>query len=290
MKALIFGRTGQLAIELARRAPDGVDPVMLGRDAADLASPETCARAVTETDADIVINAAAYTAVDQAETEPDLARLVNARSPGAMARAAAARGLPFIHVSTDYVFDGSGERPWREDDPTGPLGVYGQTKLEGERAVLDAGGAAIILRTAWVFSAHGRNFVKTMLRLGAERPDLPIVADQRGGPTAAADIADAIWTIADAFATGNGVPGIYHFSGAPAVTWADFAEAIFANSRRITAAPRVRRIATSEYPTPARRPANSVLDCTRIRETYGIAQPDWRQSLVQVIEEIEADQ
>lgn len=290
MKALIFGRTGQLAIELARRAPDGVDPVTLGRDAADLASPETCARAVTETDADIVINAAAYTAVDQAETEPDLARMVNARSPGAMARAAAARGLPFIHVSTDYVFDGSGERPWREDDPTGPLGVYGQTKLEGERAVLDAGGAAIILRTAWVFSAHGRNFVKTMLRLGAERPDLPIVADQRGGPTAAADIADAIWTIADAFATGNGVPGIYHFSGAPAVTWADFAEAIFATSRRITAAPRLRRIATSEYPTPARRPANSVLDCTRIRETYGIAQPDWRQSLVQVIEEIETDQ
>lgn len=290
MKALIFGRTGQLAIELARRAPDGVDPVMLGRDAADLASPETCARAVTETDADIVINAAAYTAVDQAEAEPDLARLVNARSPGAMARAAAARGLPFIHVSTDYVFDGSGERPWREDDPTGPLGVYGQTKLEGERAVLDAGGAAIILRTAWVFSAHGRNFVKTMLRLGAERQDLSIVADQRGGPTAAADIADAIWTIADAFATGNGVPGIYHFSGAPAVTWADFAEAIFATSRRITAAPRVRRIATSEYPTPARRPANSVLDCTRIRETYGIAQPGWRQSLVQVIEEIEADQ
>lgn len=290
MKALIFGRTGQLAIELARRAPDGVDPVMLGRDAADLASPETCARAVTETDADIVINAAAYTAVDQAEAEPELARLVNARSPGAMARAAAARGLPFIHVSTDYVFDGSGERPWREDDPTGPLGVYGQTKLEGERAVLDAGGTAIILRTAWVFSAHGRNFVKTMLRLGAERQDLSIVADQRGGPTAAADIADAMWTIADAFAKGKGVPGIYHFSGAPAVTWADFAEAIFATSRRITAAPRVRRIATSEYPTPARRPANSVLDCTRIRETYGIAQPDWRQSLVQVIEEIEADQ
>ncbi|PPB79504.1 dTDP-4-dehydrorhamnose reductase [Albidovulum inexpectatum] len=290
MKALIFGRTGQLAIELVRRAPEGANLVALGRDAVDLAHPDACARAVTETDADIVINAAAYTAVDQAESEPELARRVNAQSPGAMARAAAARGLPFIHVSTDYVFDGSGNLAWREDDSTGPLGVYGRTKLEGEQAVLDAGGTSVILRTAWVFSAHGRNFVKTMLRLGAEREELSIVADQRGGPTAAANIADAIWTIAAAFEKGKGVPGIYHFAGAPAVTWADFAEAIFAASRRIAHPPRVRRITTSDYPTPARRPANSVLDCTKIHQTYGIAQPDWRQSLAEVIEEIEADQ
>ena len=286
MKALVFGTTGQLGIELARTAPRGTLLLAFGREAADLTHPATCAALVAATDADVVINAAAYTAVDAAETDRETARLVNAAAPGAMAKAAAARALPFLHVSTDYVFDGSGTRPWREDDPTAPLGAYGATKLEGERLVGAAGGPHVILRTSWVFSAHGRNFVRTMLRLGAERDRLSVVDDQRGGPTAASDIAAALWTIARAFAEGRGRSGVFHYAGAPAVTWADFAEAIFAASSA-RARPAVRRIATADYPTPARRPANSVLDCTRIGAVYGIEQPDWRASLARVIRELE---
>lgn len=287
MKALVFGTTGQLGIELGRTAPRGTLLLAFGREAADLTRPESCAALVAATDADVVINAAAYTAVDAAETDRDAARLVNATAPDAMARAAAARNLPFLHVSTDYVFDGTGTRPWREDDPTGPLGVYGQTKLEGERLVAAARGPHAILRTSWVFSAHGRNFVKTMLRLGSARDTLSVVDDQRGGPTAAADIARALWTIAGAFAGGRGASGIFHYAGAPTVSWAGFAEAIFAASS-LPAKPEVRRIATTEHPTPARRPANSALDCTRIRAAYGIEQPDWRASLARVIRELEA--
>lgn len=287
MKALVFGTSGQLGIELARRAPAGVAVTALGRDRADLTDPAGCAAAIAATDADVVINAAAHTAVDQAENDRDTAHLVNAAAPGAMARAAAARGLPFLHVSTDYVFDGSGSRPWREDDPTAPLGVYGQTKLAGERAIAAAGGPHAILRTSWVFSAHGRNFVKTMLRLGAERAMLSVVDDQRGGPTAAADIADALWTVTAAFRDGRGQSGLFHFSGAPTVSWADFAEAIFAASS-LAAKPQIRRITTADYPTPAQRPANSALDCSRIRAAYGIEQPDWRRSLSDVIRDLEA--
>lgn len=287
MKALVFGTSGQLGIELARRAPAGVAVTALGRDRADLTDPAGCAAAIAATDADVVINAAAHTAVDQAESDRDTAHLVNAAAPGAMALAAAARGLPFLHVSTDYVFDGSGSRPWREDDPTAPLGVYGQTKLAGERAIAAAGGPHAILRTSWVFSAHGRNFVKTMLRLGAERAMLSVVDDQRGGPTAAADIADALWTVAAAFRDGRGQSGLFHFSGVPTVSWADFAEAIFAASS-LTAKPQIRRITTADYPTPAQRPANSALNCSRIRAAYGIEQPDWRRSLSDVIRDLEA--
>jgi len=286
IRALVFGTTGQLAIELARRAPRGVALIALGREAADLTQPETCAALVRATRADIVINAAAYTAVDAAETDREAAQLVNAETPGAMARAAAETGAPFLHVSTDYVFDGSGTRPWREDDPVAPLGAYGQTKLDGERAIQAAGGTHVILRTAWVFSAHGKNFVKTMLRVGAERDRLTVVDDQRGGPTAAADIADALWTIAAAFRAGKGQTGIFHYAGAPTVSWADFAEAIFAASS-LPAKPEVARITTADYPTPAKRPANSALDCARVKAAYDIDQPDWRASLARVIEELE---
>lgn len=289
MKSLVFGTTGQVGIELARRAPGGVTVEALGRDRADLTDPAICAAAIAATDADIVINAAAYTAVDQAESDRETAHRVNAEAPGAMARAAAARGLPFLHVSTDYVFDGSGTRPWAEDDPVAPLGVYGETKLAGERAVAEAGGAHVILRTAWVFSAHGRNFVKTMLRAGAERDELSVVDDQRGGPTAAADIADALWTVAAAFQDGKGQSGTYHFAGAPSVSWAGFAEAIFACSS-LPRKPAIKRIPASDYPTPAKRPANSTLDCSRIRAAYGIDQPDWRKSLSEVIRELETVQ
>ncbi|MGB3146932.1 MAG: dTDP-4-dehydrorhamnose reductase [Paracoccaceae bacterium] len=286
MKALIFGTTGQLAIELARRAPLGVTVEALGRDRADLTDPAACAAAIAATDADLVINAAAYTAVDQAESDHATAKTVNADAPGAMARAAALRGLPFLHVSTDYVFDGSGTRPWTEADEVSPLGAYGATKLEGERQITAAAGPHVILRTAWVFSAHGKNFVKTMLRLGADRETLGIVDDQQGGPTPAAAIADALWTISRAFHDGRGQSGIFHFAGSPTVSWADFAEAIFA-AAALPRKPAVSRIATSAFPTPARRPANSALDCARIRAAYNIEQPDWRKGLRAVIEELE---
>ena len=286
MRILVFGTTGQLARELLRRAPDSVALTALGRDKADLADPAACARAIDAAEADLIINAAAHTAVDLAESEPALADTVNGTTPGAMAAAAARRGLPFLHVSTDYVFDGSGSRPWREDDPVAPLGAYGRSKLLGERLIAEAGGDAVILRTAWVFSAHGKNFVKTMLRLGAERDALSVVDHQRGGPTAAADIADALFTIARAFGESRGKPGTYHFAGAPTVSWADFAEAIFAASA-LPRKPVVNRIPTSAYPTPAQRPANSALDCSRILATYGIKQPDWQKSLSDVIKELE---
>ena len=288
MRILVFGTTGQLARELLRRAPEGVAVQAVGRDTADLTDPAACAAVVAATDADLILNAAAYTAVDQAETDRATADLVNGEAPGAMARAAAARGLPFLHVSTDYVFDGAGTRPWREDDPVAPLGAYGASKLLGELQVAEAGGQAVILRTAWVFSAHGKNFVKTMLRVGAEREVLSVVDDQRGGPTAAADIADALFTIATAFGKGRGVPGIYHFAGAPTVSWADFAEAIFAASS-LPRKPVVNRIPSSDYPTPAKRPGNSALDCSLLAKTYGITQPDWRKSLADVIGELETE-
>ncbi|GAB4384447.1 dTDP-4-dehydrorhamnose reductase [Albidovulum sp.] len=286
MQVLVFGTTGQVATELARQVPAGLRLTALDRAAADLRDPAACAAAIRAAAPDLVINAAAYTAVDQAESDSVTAGTVNAAAPGAMAQAAAAIGAPFLHLSTDYVFDGTGTRPWREDDPTRPLGVYGRTKREGERAVLAAGGAGVILRTSWVFSAHGHNFVRTMLRLGRERPTLRIVADQRGGPTAAADIARALWTIARAFAAGRGVPGLFHFSGAPAVSWADFAAEIFARAR-LDPPPRILRIPTAEFPSPAPRPAFSVLDCSRIAAAYGISQPDWRQGLAQVLAELE---
>jgi dTDP-4-dehydrorhamnose reductase len=285
MRVLVFGRTGQLATELARACPQGWQMTCLGRDTADLADPAACAAAVARAEADVVVNAAAWTAVDRAEAEEDRARTVNAEAPGAMARAAAARGLPFLHVSTDYVFDGSGTRPWAEDDPTGPLGAYGRTKLAGEAAVRAAGGAHVILRTSWVFSAHGTNFVRTMLRLGAERSALRVVADQIGGPTPAAAIAEALLTIARAFGSGRGKSGTFHFSGQPDVSWANFAREIL---HRTGSQMQVSDIATADYPTPARRPANSRLDCGRIAASYGIARPDWRQGLASVLAELGA--
>lgn len=287
MKALIFGTTGQVAIELARNAHlVGMGITVHGRDTADLTDPAACAALVAATDADIVINAAAYTAVDAAEADQATAQLVNADAPGAMARAAAKRGLPLLHISTDYVFDGDSPRPWREDDPEAPLGAYGATKLDGERQIVAANGPHVILRTSWVFSAHGKNFVKTMLRLGADRESLSVVDDQRGGPTAAHEIAKTLLAISCAFHEGRGQSGIFHFAGAPTCSWADFAEAIFAASS-LPRKPTITRIPSSAYPTPARRPANSALDCTKIRNAYGIGQPDWRTNLRTIISELE---
>lgn len=276
MKVLVFGKTGQVATELARF--DGV--TCLGRDQADLTDPGACEAVITAIDADAVINAAAYTAVDKAEDDRDTTMIVNAMAPTAMAAAAAARGLPFVHISTDYVFDGSGDQPWQPTDETGPLGVYGTSKLAGETGVRTVGGTHAILRTAWVFSAHGANFVKTMLRLAETRDRLTIVADQIGGPTSARAIAAATHKIAAALVADPTRSGTYHFSGAPDVSWADFAREIFAQSGH---AVQVEDIPASAYPTPAARPANSRLDCSTTTATFGIDRPDWREELAQVL-------
>ena len=277
---LIFGRTGQVARELARLAPDAQ---FLGRDQADLTDPAACAALIAASDCRAVINAAAYTAVDKAETDAETARLVNADAPAAMARAAAEKGVPFLHVSTDYVFDGSGDQPRDTDAPTAPLGVYGATKLAGEQGVAAAGGPWAVMRTSWVFSAHGANFVKTMLRLGAERDRLTIVADQIGGPTPAADIAAALLVMADQMIADPAKGGLYHFAGSPDASWADFAREIFRQSGLSCA---VADIPSSDYPTPAQRPLNSRLDCRRIADDFGIARPDWRDALARVLDEL----
>lgn len=281
MSLLVFGKTGQVARELQRRAPDAI---FLGRDAADLSDPAACAAAIDKIRPTAVINAAAYTAVDAAESEEPLATRINGDAPGAMARACARLGCPFVHISTDYVFDGSGTTPWPVDAPTGPLGAYGRSKLSGEQAVRAPGGVHAILRTSWVVSAHGRNFVKTMLRLGAEREKLTIVADQVGGPTPAGDIAEACLAMAGQLAKDPSKSGTYHFSGAPDVSWAEFARAIFA---RAGLACEVEDIPTSAYPTPAARPANSRLDCSATLSAFGIARPDWRNGLSTIIKDIE---
>ncbi|MEM6596368.1 MAG: dTDP-4-dehydrorhamnose reductase, partial [Pseudomonadota bacterium] len=220
---LVFGQTGQVATELRRQG----DVVALGRDAADLREPEACAAQIHARRPHAVINAAAWTAVDAAEEAEAEAHLVNAEAPGAMARACAEIGCPFLHLSTDYVFDGTGTRPWQESDPTSPQNAYGLTKLAGEIAVREAGEHHVILRTAWVFSAHGANFVKSMLRLADNHDEVRVVADQFGGPTPADSIAAALLQIAAAMQDGR-VGGTYHFAGQPSVSWAAFARAIFA--------------------------------------------------------------
>lgn len=290
MRALVFGSTGQVARELRHAAGElGIEASFLDRAAADFSDPEACAAAVRAASVDVVVNAAAYTAVDRAEDEPELAERINGTTPGSIAAACAEKGVPFLHVSTDYVFDGAPGRAWREDDPTGPLGAYGRSKLSGEQAVVAACPDHVVLRTAWVFSAHGSNFVKTMLKFGKERPELRVVGDQEGCPTSATDIAGALWTIAGDWSRGRGRAGIFHYAGAPAITWAGFAEAVFARTGWMEK-PTVTVISTADWPTRAVRPANSVLDCSAIAAAYGIAQPDWRLALDEVIEELgEAD-
>ena len=276
MKLLVFGKTGQVARELQRLAPDAT---YLGREDADLLNPAACAAAITAHDADAIINAAAWTAVDKAETEEAAATIVNGEAPTAMAQAASAKGLPFLHISTDYVFDGTGDQPFTPGHPTGPLGAYGRSKLKGEEGVRAAGGNHLILRTSWVFSAHGNNFVKTMLRLGRERDVLRVVSDQIGGPTPARDIARTLVGIANTMRSLGAEGGTYHYSGAPDVSWADFAREIM---RQAGLNCRIEDIPTEAYPTPARRPLNSRLDCF----TIGVPRPDWREGLADVLKEL----
>ena len=279
MTILVFGETGQLARELA--ADETV--TCLGRDQADLSHPAACAVAIRQAQPQAVINAAAYTAVDKAESDEALASVINGAAPGAMAATCADMGIPFVTVSTDYVFDGSGTAPWQPGDATGPLNAYGCSKLAGEEAVRAAGGAYAILRTSWVVSAHGNNFVKTMLRLGRERDRLTIVADQIGAPTPARDIAAACLAMARQLAEDAGKSGTYHLQGAPETSWADVARAIFAEAS-ITC--QVEDIPTTAYPTPAARPLNSRLDCASLEQTFGILQPDWRLGLRDILKDL----
>ena len=280
MTLLVFGRTGQVACELARLAPDAV---FLSRDQADLANPAACAAAIRAHAPQAVINAAAWTAVDKAEAEEAAATVVNGDAPAAMAAACADLGIPFVHISTDYVFDGKGSTPFAPDHPPAPLGAYGRSKLRGEEGVRAAGGGHVILRSSWVFSAHGANFLKTMLRLGRERAELSVVADQIGGPTPASAIAAACLSIVRQLQVDSGKSGTYHLSGAPDVSWADFARAIMAQAGlgcQITDIP------TSAYPTPAHRPANSRLDCSSL-STFGLSRPDWHAAIAEALHDLE---
>lgn len=281
MTLLVFGLTGQVACELRRLAPDAA---FLGRDDADLADPAACAAAIDTRAPDAVINAAAWTAVDKAEAEEAAATVVNGEAPAAMARACAARAIPFVHLSTDYVFDGTGSTPFAPDHPTLPLSAYGRSKLAGETGVRAAGGPHVVLRTSWVFSAHGANFLKTMLRFGRERERLTVVADQIGGPTPARAIAGACLTIAERLGADPGLSGTYHFAGAPDVSWADFAREIMAQAGLGAA---IDDIPTAAWPTPARRPANSRLDCTGLA-AFGLQRPDWRAGVAAALHDLGA--
>lgn len=287
MKMLVTGCQGQVARSLAERARGARVAIRLaGRPELDLCRPETIAAAVERHAPEVIVSAAAYTAVDRAETERELAWRVNAEAPGHLARAAAAAGIPIIHLSTDYVFDGSGERPWRETDATAPLGVYGRTKLAGEAAVIEAGGRHVILRTAWVYSPFGSNFLRTMLRLAEARDEIGVVADQVGNPTSALDIADGVMRVA-ANLLGERSPnatGVFHMAGSGETSWAGMAEHVFACSQECgLPSARVLPISTADYPTPAQRPANSRLDCTRLGECHGVTLPDWRASVRDVV-------
>lgn len=287
---LIFGGGGQVAAALPGASPPGWDVRALGRDAADITRPAEVAAALDAARPAAVVNAAAYTAVDRAESEPERAVAANRDGARIVAEACAERGLRLIHLSTDYVFDGRKAGPYREDDPVAPLGAYGRSKAEGEAAVRAAGGRHVILRTSWVYGPVGQNFVRTMLRLGRERPELRVVDDQSGSPTSTADLADAILVIARRLAEGEGAgTGTFHFCGGGVTTWYRFAQAIFDEAaRRGYPPPRLTPIATADYPTAARRPANSALDCSRIARVYGIRPRPWREALGRCIDRIAA--
>jgi dTDP-4-dehydrorhamnose reductase len=288
---LVAGKTGQLArclVQEARRR--GTALVALGRPELDLTQPEGLAHTIKAEAPRAIVNAAAYTAVDKAEAEPALAMAVNRDGAGALAAAAARLGVPFIHVSTDYVFDGRKHGAYVEEDTPSPLGAYGHSKLAGEAAVRAACPSGVILRTSWIYSPFGQNFVATMLRLAATREKVQVVDDQHGAPTAAFDLADAILDLVEQLAAAtrdhdNG--GIYHLANAGETTWHGFAAAIFADwARRGRRVPALEAITTAQYPTAARRPANSRLDCSKIARVFGLQLPPWRSSLERCLDEL----
>ena len=276
MKILLFGKTGQVAKELCNRP----NVTAIGRDKADFTEPQKIIEIVKSTDADIIINAVAYTSVDLAEEKFELANIINGTTVKELAKVSASRNIPFLHISTDYVFKGDGNLNWKTSDQTNPQNSYGKSKLIGESGILEAGGPHVILRTSWVFSSHGNNFVKTMLRLASNNNELSIVKDQIGGPTCAKDIANALWKIASDFYAGNGITGIYHFSGKPNSSWANFASEIFSQSQQDI---KIKQILTKDFLTKAKRPLNSRLDCSSLRIDYGIKQPEWKKGLTNVL-------
>lgn len=299
MRLIVIGREGQVARVLAERAPaHGVTAVLLGRPQLDLADPSGIEDLLAEAGGDLIVNAAAYTAVDQAEAEPDLANAINGVGAGVLAGVAASLGVPIIHLSTDYVFDGTADRPYREDDEPCPLGAYGSSKLLGEQAVASETPNHAILRTAWVYSPFGRNFVKTMLRLAREREEIAVVADQYGSPTSALDIADGLIAVGRkllAHPDETDFRGIFHMTGSGFTTWADFAAEIFQQSAHLGGpTARVRPIATADYPTLAKRPTNSRLDCSKLTRIHGVTLPAWQTSLEpcvqRLIEEAQAQE
>ena len=279
MTILVFGQTGQVARALA--AHEGI--LCLSRAEADLSKPGECAKAIERFQPSAVINAAAYTAVDKAEDEEALASLINGHAPGEMAKACAVLDIPFVSISTDYVFDGSGEQPWSGSDTPAPISAYGRSKLIGETQIRGCGGRYAILRTSWVISAHGSNFVKTMLRLGRERDALNVVNDQIGAPTAAKDIAETCLSMVAALSDAPSNAGIYHYSGTPETSWYDVARTIFDKSGIDCD---VQLIPTSAYPTPAKRPLNSRLDCASLEAVFGIKRPDWTRSLDDILKDL----
>lgn len=292
IRVLQVGRTGQVATEFALAADKaGLARTVLARPELDLGDVDRVFDAVMAAGPfDVLVNCAAYTAVDQAETDADEAFAVNAAAVEAMGRAAAERGAAVVHLSTDYVFDGTKSGPYAETDPVAPLGVYGRTKLEGETRLSDAAPRSVIVRVAWVYSAHGKNFVKTMLRVGRERDVMRVVDDQRGCPTSAADIAQLLVAVAQQAAdapAGDDRFGLFHYCGAGETTWRGFAEEIFTQARTWSfPSPRVEGIGTQDYPTPARRPANSVLDTSRIASVYGVTARPWREALAEVMNQV----
>lgn len=303
---LVFGAGGQVGEEVRRLATRVGIPLQAvpraALDITDAAAARAALRAMadaaaTEGRVAVAINAAAHTKVDRAESEPEAAWAVNAHAPGHLAAACQAVGMPLLHLSTDYVFDGTSRTPYRESDPVAPLGVYGLSKEAGEQAVRAALDHHVIVRTSWVFAAHGHNFLRTMLRLGEDRPTLRVVADQRGTPTAAADIAAALLQIARRVAVqarsgaeDGRIWGTYHFTNAGETTWHGFATAIFAERQRLTGrpAPVVEAITTADYPTPARRPAYSCLDCQRIGAVFDVRPRPWTDALASVMAELSA--
>jgi dTDP-4-dehydrorhamnose reductase len=286
---LVTGANGQVGHELTlQREYAGQVLRCLPREQFDITDPDMVNARMAELKPALVINAAAYTAVDRAETEAEQAFAVNRYGVALLAEACSRHAVPLLHISTDYVFDGRQKNAYREDAPVNPAGIYGKSKLAGEMEIRQRLEKHIILRTSWVFGAHGHNFVKTMLRLGRERRELKIVNDQFGGPTAAADIAEALLRIGQKILSEKNIPwGTYHFSGAPDTTWYRFAEEIFRQARKSGyQPPNLEPITSDEYPTPAKRPTNSALDCGKIERNFGITRPDWKRGLARVLDVI----
>ena len=286
MRVLVTGAAGQVGYEIARCLAGRAQVAAHDRSSLDLANRDAIVARVREFRPEVIVNAAAYTNVDRAEAEVEAARAVNGIAPGVLAQEAKRLGALLVHFSTDYVYDGTKGTPYVETDPTHPLSAYGRTKLEGERAIVESGCDHLILRTSWVYAARGRNFMLTMLHLAATQPEIRVVDDQRGAPTCSRHLAKAVMEILE---RRNGADGVYHASAAGATTWFGFAQAIFAERARTRAftQPRLVAITTRQYPTPAARPANSVLSNARLEATFGVRLPDWRAGLVETLSGLE---